>query len=160
MTYTDKYLRAPGPVEIAGRQVKRYHVATADTGIEDGVQRAAAAFLPRLLPAPDDETPPASFTVLHRGAGTAAYLCAYSWVWGNVIECRTAAAGVSFLGCPDEDPENFTGLARPWIGCVWELAPLEHERSSWIRHVLTPPRPDLAGYLADVLLAGTTAVAA
>jgi hypothetical protein len=160
MTYTDKYLRAPGPVEIAGRQVKRYHVATADTGIEEGVQRAAYAFLPRLLPAPEQDTPPASFTVLHRGAGSAAYLCGYSWVWGNVIECRTAAAGVPFLGCADEDPENFTELARPWIGCVWELAPLGHERASWIRHMLAPPRPDLAAYLADVLPSGTTAVAA
>jgi hypothetical protein len=28
MTFTDKYLRAPGPVEMAGRQVKRYHVST------------------------------------------------------------------------------------------------------------------------------------
>jgi hypothetical protein len=160
MTYTDKYLRAPGPVEIADRQVKRYHVATADTGIEEGVQRAAYAFLPRLLPAPERDTPPASFTVLHRGAGSAAYLCGYSWVWGNVIECRTAAAGVPFLGCADEDPENFTELARPWIGCVWELAPLGHERASWIRHMLAPPRPDLAAYLADVLASGTTAVAA
>jgi len=98
--------------------------------------------------------------ILHRGAGSAAYLNAYSWVWGNVNECRVAVAGVPFLDCPDEDPEHFTELTRPWIGCVWELAPLGHERAAWVTHVLSPARPDLAGYLADVLPDGTTEVAA
>ena len=28
---------------------------------------------------------------------------------------------------------------RPSIGGVWELAPFEHERSAWVRHVLQPP---------------------
>ena len=159
MTYTEKHLRAAGVVAVGGRQVKRYHISI-EPEIEENIQKAAAGFLPRLLPAPDDETPPASFAILHRGAGSAAYLNAYSWVWGNVIECRIAAAGVPFLGCQDEDPENFTELTRPWIGCVWELAPLGHERAAWIRHVLSPASPDLAGYLADVLPDGTTEVAA
>ena len=159
MTFNEKYLRAAGTVTVSGRQVKRYHISI-EPEIEVGIQKAAAEFLPRLLPSPDDETPPASFVIVHRGAGSAAYLNAYSWVWGNVIECRTAAAGVPFLGCPDEDPEHFAELARPWIGCVWELAPLGHERAAWIRHVLSPARPDLAAYLADVLPDGTTEVPA
>jgi hypothetical protein len=159
MTFTEKHLRAAGTVAVGERQVKRYHISI-EPDIEEAIQKAAADFLPRLLPAPDDETQPASFAILHRGAGSAAYLNAYSWVWGNVIECRIAAAGVPFLGCADEDPENFTELTRPWIGCVWELAPLGHERAAWIRHVLSPARPDLAGYLADVLPDGTTEVAA
>ena len=132
MPFHEKHLSAPGVIEAGGRQVKRYHVSIA-AGIEDSVQQAARDFLPRLLPAPDDETPPASFVILHRGPGGAAYLNAYSWVWGNVIECRVAVAGVPFLGCADEDPRHFTELARPWIGCVWELAPLGHERAAWIR---------------------------
>jgi hypothetical protein len=156
MPFTEKYLRAPGLIEAAGRQVKRYHISSDRSEIEPGVQKAAYEFLPRLLPAADDETPPAAFVILHRAGGPAAYLCAYSWVWGNVIECRTAAAGVPFLGCPDQDPENFTELTRPWIGCVWELAPFGHERAAWIRHVLAPDQPDLAGYLADVFPGGTT----
>ena len=159
MTFTEKYLRAPGTVAVGGRQVKRYHISIAPE-IEETVLKAAAEYLPGLLPSADDETPPASFVIVHRGAGNAAYLNAYSWVWGNVIECRTAAAGVPFLGCPDEDLGNFAELTRPWIGCVWELAPLGHERAAWIRHVLRPGRPDLAGYLADVLPDGTTEVAA
>jgi len=154
MTFVEKFLRVPGVVQIAGRQVKRYHVNSDDAEIEDGIQAAAYGFLPRLLPAPDGETPPASFAVLHRARGSAAYLVCYSWVWDNVIECASAAAGVPFLGCPDEDPRNFTKLDRRWIGCVWELPPIGHERSAWVRHVLMPDEPDLAAYLSDTLPEG------
>jgi hypothetical protein len=154
MAFTEKFLRTPGVLELAGRHVKRYHVSTADTEIEDSVQKAAYAFLPRLLREPDAETPPASFAVLHRGRGCAMYLLGYSWVWGNVIECRTASAGVPFLASEDGNPESFTELGRPWIGCVWEPPPLGHERSAWVRHMLAPQRPDLAGYLADMLPEG------
>ncbi len=119
MPFTDRYLRAVAPIEAGNRQIKRYHISTVDAEIEQEVQDAAYRMLPHLLPAPDDETPPASFVILHRGLGGAAYLMAYSWVWTNVIECRSAAAGVSFLGCPDSGPKNFIQLDRPWIGCVW-----------------------------------------
>jgi hypothetical protein len=71
-------------------------------------------------------------------------------VWDNVLECHAAVAGVPFLGCSDEDPTNFTELAKPWIGCVWELPAIEHERSAWVRHMLAPDRPDLSAYLDDV----------
>jgi hypothetical protein len=155
MPFQEKFLRALGVIEVGGRQIKRYHISTADSGIEDGIQRAAYAMLPRLLPDPDGETPPAGWVVLHRGQD-AAFLCAYSWVWGNVVEYRTAAAGIPFLGCPDEDPENFRQLDRPWVGCVWELAPFGHERSAWVRHMLEPGEPELAAYLADTLPEGKT----
>jgi hypothetical protein len=140
-------------IEIAGRQVKRYHVNTLDTEIEEAIQKAAYAYLPHLLPELD-ETPPAAFVVLHRGR-EASYLNAYTWVWDNVLECHTAAAGMPFLGCEDTDPANFKELAKPWIGCVWELPPLEHERAAWVRHMLSPDSPDLAAYLADVPPEGT-----
>ncbi|MFC4587941.1 hypothetical protein [Sphaerisporangium corydalis] len=153
MAFKEKYLRVADPIEIGGRQVKRYHITTFDTEIEEPVQKAAYAYLPEVLPA-RDETPPAAFTVLHRGAD-AAYLIAYTWMWDNVLECGSAAAGVPFLGCDDTDPTNFTKVARPWIGCVWELAPLEHERAAWVRHMLVPDKPHLSAYLADVRATGT-----
>ena len=71
------------------------------------------------------------------------------WVWDNVLEVHSAAAGEPFLGCPDRDPTHFVELVKPWVGCVWELAPFGHERSAWVRHLLAPERPDLDGYLAD-----------
>ncbi len=74
MPFTERFLRTPGVIEVSGRQVKRYHVSTVDAEIEGGVQRAAYELLPALLPEPDGETPPATFAVLHRGRGGAAYL--------------------------------------------------------------------------------------
>jgi hypothetical protein len=151
------YLRTAGVIECTGRRVKRYHVSAGGAKIADSIQDAAYDFLPRLLPKPDDETPPAGWAVLFKASGVAAYLVAYSWTWVNVVECRAAVAGVPELGCEDESPENFTLLDRRWIGCVWELAPLGHERSAWLRHVLTRETPDLAGYLSDVIPEGSAA---
>jgi hypothetical protein len=67
MTFAEKYVRSPGTVAVAGRQVKRYHVSI-EPEIEANFDKAAAEFLARLLPAPDGETPPAWLVILHRGA--------------------------------------------------------------------------------------------
>jgi hypothetical protein len=151
MAVAEMYLSTQGVIECAGRRVKRYHVSAEAGVIAGGIQDAAYQFLPRLLPEPDEVTPPAGWAVLFKGQGVPAYLVAYSWTWVNVVECRAAAAGLPELGCADENPEHFTLLDQRWIGCVWELAPLGHERSAWIRHVLARQTPDLAGYLADVM---------
>ena len=45
---------------------------------------------------------------------------------------------------------------RPWIGCVWELPPIAHERDAWVRHMLVPDQPDLSAYLADFMPDGLT----
>lgn len=155
MAFTEKHLLVPPPIEVGGRQVKRYHVTADPAGIEPEVERAAYALLPALLPEPDG-TPPASFVVLHRGADSGAYLNVYSWVWDNALRFAGAAAGQPVLGCPDTDPTRFVRLDGTLIGCVWELAPLLHERDAWVRHLLAPADPDLAGYLADSAPAGTT----
>jgi hypothetical protein len=60
---------------------------------------------------------------------------------------------------PDADgtpPAGFIVLDRPWIGCVWELPPIHHERNAWVRHILRPDLPNLAGYLADSMPPGPT----
>jgi hypothetical protein len=84
------------------------------------------------------------------------YLLVYSWIFDDVLECRPVVAGVPDLGCPDDDPTHFIPSPGRWIGCVWELAPLTHERSAWVRHVLQPPSPNLPGYVADQLPPGPT----
>lgn len=156
MTYSEKYIRIHDVIETADRWVKRYHISALGGQIPEGIQDAAYAFLPQLLPKPDDETPPASWVILHKGAAIPAYLVAYSWTWGNVVECRAAVAGIPELGCVDENPESFKILDRPWMGCVWELAPFGHERSAWVRHVLQPETPKLRDYLADTFPEGST----
>jgi len=155
MAFNEKLLTTALPIEVAGRSIKRYYVTTETAGIDAAIQRAAVGVLPSLLPAPD-ATPPATFIVLHRGGDGAAYLNAYSWVWDNVLHMRGAAAAQPELGCPDHDPTNFVVLDRPWIGCVWELPPIQHERDAWVRHMLAPSEPDLDAYLADSMTAGTT----
>jgi hypothetical protein len=156
MPYSPRHVTWRGTAQLNGRQLKHYDVTACDAEIEPGVRKAAHDILPRLLPAPDATTPPASFVILHRGAATGAYLVAYSWFWDNVIGVQKAVAGVGELGCPDDNPENFIELTDPGIGCVWELGPLAHERAAWIRHVLAPDEPDLAAYLTDVYPARMT----
>ncbi len=156
MTFTEKLLRVPPPLDIDGRRIKRYHVTADPAGIDPEVEKAAYAILPSLLPEPDG-TPPATFVVLHRGGDSGAYLNAYSWVWDNVLHFGGAAAGQPALGCPDLDPTHFIKTTSPWIGCVWELPPILHERNAWVRHMLADPAaPDLDAYIADSLPEGTT----
>jgi hypothetical protein len=149
MPFAERHLSRRATIEAAGRRVKMYHLTVFAEAIEESIVTAAEAFLSRLV-APLDETPPAAFAILHRGSD-GAYLNVYSWVWDNVLECHTAVAGVPFLGCPDADPTHFVSLDRPWIGCVWELGPFEHERAAWVRHMLVPDQPQLQAYLADGL---------
>lgn len=155
MAFEEKLLWSLPPVQVAGLRVKRYHVSADPAGIAPEVEKAAYAMLPELLPEPDG-TPAATFVVLHRGGDDGAYINAYSWVWDNVLHFRGAAAGQPVIGCPDRDPTRFVILDLPWIGCVWELPPVLHERDAWVRHMLAPNAPDLGGYLADSLTDGTT----
>jgi hypothetical protein len=153
VTFTPRHLLVPPPRFVDGWWVKPYHVNIDDRPIEDELVDAAYEFLPRLLPAPDDATPAVAFAVVHRGR-KAMYLNAYAWVWDNVLHCRTAAAAEAFLGCPDDDPTHFVELTRPFIGCIWELPPLEHERAAWVRHVFGTDTADLPAYLADTMAPG------
>ncbi|MGH4028964.1 hypothetical protein ACQB60_08540 [Actinomycetota bacterium Odt1-20B] len=156
MPFQEKLITVRPPVQVSGRHIKRYHVTTDPAGIAPEVEEAAYAILPRLLPEPDGTTPPATFVVLHRGGDSGAYLNAYSWVWDNVLHFKGAAAGQPALGCPDTDPTHFITPEVPWIGCVWELPPIQHERDAWIRHVLAPDVPDLDAYLTDSRPGATT----
>ncbi|TWP49523.1 hypothetical protein FKR81_23570 [Lentzea tibetensis] len=155
MGFSEKDLRVLDPVVVNGRHVKRYEVTTPGLVIDPSVRDAAFEFLPKLYPDFADPTPPVTVTVLHKGAA-GMYLNAYNWVWDNVLHCRTAASGDQpFLGSHGDDLTSFTVIAKDLIGCVWELPPLEHERSAWVRHMLAPDEPDLAGYLADTFPEGT-----
>jgi hypothetical protein len=151
--FAERFLSSHGVVEVAGRAVKVYHLNVDDRAIEPHVVAAALAVLSTLVAAPDPTTPSAAFAIVHRGRNGAAYTLAYSWVWDNVIEAHTAAAGVPFLGCPDDDPTHFVPLTKQWIGCVWELAPFEHERSAWVQHMLSG-EANLGAYLADTCAPG------
>jgi hypothetical protein len=151
MPFRNKYLHSYPAFELAGRQVKPYHLTLeAARPIPARIVDAAYAIAAELLDPPDEEMPPAGWLVLHEGP-VPMYLCVYDWVWGNALEVRSAAAAEPFFGCPDDDPAHFIVNGRILAGCVWELAMLEHERSAWVRHVLAPGEPDLKAYLADFM---------
>ena len=152
MTYRTPMAWHAGTDEIAGRAVKRYHIARDAGSMDPDHERKAAAMIPDML-APLDGTPPAAFTVLFR-SGAGLHLNVYSWYWDNVLSAKFATGGVPILGSPDEDPGNLVPLELPLLGCVYELGVLVHERSAWIRHMLMPEQADMDAYLADVLPAG------
>jgi hypothetical protein len=153
MAFDRKQVRSLATVTVGDRQMKRYHIDQASRPLEPEVTEAAYHVLPKLLPATDADIA-SGWVVVHRGSDTGAYLVAYSWVWDNVVEVHSYAAGQPAMDCPDLDPTNFVEVSRSWAGCVWELAVLEHERSAWARHILSPESPDLVGYLADTATDG------
>jgi hypothetical protein len=153
MGFNDKNLRSLAVVNLPDRQLKRYHIDQASRPLESEVIEAAYHVLPKILP-PAETDLTSGWVVLHRGSDTGAYIVAYSWVWDNVVEVHSCAAGQPALDCPDLDPTNFVEVERSWAGCVWELGVLEHERSAWVRHMLSPDKPDLGGYLYDTVANG------
>ena len=58
MPFKEKYIRTAGLIEAGGHQLKQYHLNSADSEIEDGIQKAARDFLPLVIPEPDGATPP------------------------------------------------------------------------------------------------------
>jgi hypothetical protein len=154
MSFTERFSRPSAPIELDGWTVKPYEVGVTSRPIGREIVAAAIGFLPRLLPVrlahpslahEQAESPRSAFAVLHQGAD-ALWLNLYSWVYQSILHCRAAWSPLAAV--------SFAELDEPLIGCVWELPALVHERSAWVRHVLSPARPDLPGYLADVLPEG------
>ncbi|WP_369142596.1 hypothetical protein [Streptomyces sp. R44] len=156
MTYHPKHIRSLPPLTLRGRQMKLYHVTNEPgTELPAEITDAAHAAAAEMVVAPDDGTPPVGWLVLHQGRD-AMYLCVYSWVWDNVVLTRTASAGEPHLGGTAGDLSRYVVNTEPYTGCVWELPVLGHERTSFVRHILQPPAPDIAAYLADALADGPT----
>lgn len=143
MGFSQRFLRSGGVVPVGDWRVKQYLVTVTEQPVDAAVVAAAEAFLPKLLPEATDDTPQVAFSVLHKGVD-AVWLNLYSWVYGEIVHCRAANAGIAA-------PTAFAPLTQPLIGCVWELPALVHERSAWVRHGLRPETPDVEAYLADVL---------
>lgn len=152
MTFEDRHLSVAEIADVGDRRMKWYHLSVDSAPIHPGIVERAHAYLPYLLP-PQDGTPPAGFAILHRGLD-AVYLMACTWVWDNVLHCRSASAGSAFLGSVEGNLFDFHDLKNPsWMACVWELTVVTHERDAWVRHMLAPGEPDPDGYLADSLSA-------
>ena len=155
MGFDQRTLRPLPPRQYDGWTVKPYLLSVDGAEISGEVRAGADRLSPSLLPAElahpalaaeQPGTPAVAFSVLHQGKD-AIWYNVYSWCYGAILQCRIGYATL-------DAPAEFTELTEPLIGCVWELPVLAHERSAWVRHVLTPQRPDVAAYLTDVLPAG------
>lgn len=148
MGFSERHAWHGGVVTVGSWRVKQYLVTVTASPVDPAIAAAAEAFLPRLLPTPAaaDATPRVAFSVLHQGTD-AVWLNLYAWGHGEILHCRAANAALAA-------PTELTPNAEPFIGCVWELPALAHERSAWVRHALQPPEPAIEAYLADVMPEG------
>lgn len=142
---------APGAdLTIPGAILKWYHVRPGDLVVPPGLDRAARAFLREEVAAERlDLGHGLGFVVLDYSHAQASLSVN---IWSQRHELWQAR-----YACPADGEPTFTRL-RPGIDAptasIWELAPLWHERESWVRY-LTSERDDTAkqAYLSDRLVA-------
>jgi hypothetical protein len=135
--------------EHEGWRVKVYGIAAASDHpspeLVDAIKRIAAEALP--APAVDEDRYGVAFLYAHQGRDGGGF-ASVNW-WGNENELyhhqyEAPAGAVSELRSVAE-----TGGS---MGCVWDLAVIEHERKAWVECVLANDAgPDLDAYLATVL---------
>ncbi|MGX7826495.1 hypothetical protein ACTG9Q_15515 [Actinokineospora sp. 24-640] len=142
-----RYLRPAGLNDVDGWTVKVYHLNVDDADIPVPFLEAGSAAMPSLLPR-TELLPPVGerfgFSLLHRTADTF-WNILYTWVDGTNLHLRASSVP---LDAPDQP---FAPMTDPFVGCVWELPVVTHERASWVRHVVEPDGPDHEAYLADRL---------
>ncbi|WP_440074227.1 hypothetical protein [Streptosporangium sp. OZ121] len=66
-----------------------------------------------------------------------------TWVCGSIVHGKAA------WPAPARPEAGFRILDEPFLGRVWELPLVAHERSSWVRHMMTGPGLDPRAYPAD-----------
>jgi len=129
-----------------GWRLKEYSIAYGRARARHRLVAAAESVVARVLPSPA-VTPTrygVGFLGIHDGRG-GNFVFVDWWEQENELHHHV------FFSTSDEPAE-----LRPWapddpIACVWDLSVVAHERAAWIRHVLAADRPDIDGYLADVL---------
>jgi hypothetical protein len=136
--YQPRPVTAYGIETISGWPVKIYGLAVAGRPTDELV--TAARGKADVVLAAVAEPPRAAFVIAHQ-ARPACFVLVY-W-WSTDVDLR-----LQYFRAPHDEPTDLKPLPTSSAGCVWELALANHERVSWIRHVLTD-RPDLDGYLAE-----------
>jgi hypothetical protein len=143
--YQPRRTQSLGVVERAGWAVKIIGITASGDLPGDTEVEAAARSVLELLPQParTAKRPGAAFLIVHRG--TEALWAIVGWWELDLLYQRMFRADpgtVTFRRVPPDGP----------TACVWELLAIDHERRSWVAHVLErPAAPDLAGYLAVTL---------
>jgi len=84
-----------------------------------------------------------AFLIVHEGK-EGVFSLINTWVGNNMLQTHT------FLSNYD-DPQSFKKISGDGLfACVWELEVINHERNSWIKHILKKSEnPDYQSYLND-----------
>lgn len=122
----------PGePIETSGAILKWYAVHTEALPAPDEITQLARAYLKKTTM----EAKGLGFVILHRCGDAFYFLIVSTWrgnneVWETVFY-KDGAAMSDFALWPRD------GMHKPTF-CVWELAPVWHEKESWERFLLSP----------------------
>jgi hypothetical protein len=127
---------AYGVETINGRPTKVYGLAV-EGRPSDELVTAARALARDVLPA--GQATAVAFVIAYE-ARPACFVLVYWWAT-SVDLC------LQYYRSPLNRPAELEPLPENSAGCVWELALVEHERSTWVRHLLGAESPSLEAYL-------------
>ena len=145
VVYAPRSIRSNGWSELVpGWRIKHYSVSALREVPEEGVRHFAEAAVLRSLPPAYPTALSCGYSVVHEDAD-GCYAVVGWWSPNRVIlHTRTWLAGW-------EDLSDFVEAPSSARACIWELVPMAHERTAWVRHVVQPEQPDVAAYLADTV---------
>jgi hypothetical protein len=144
VTYTPRAVSALGWEEVQGWRIKRYGVSALREVPPVRVQQVGREAVRRTLPAAYGDALSFGYSVVHEDED-GCYAVVGWWSRNRVIlHTRTWLAEWHDLAALSEAPAHATA-------CIWELVPMAHERSAWVRNVVRPAQPCLDAYLADTV---------
>ena len=124
--HTPKWITPRDPIETNGAILKWYALAPADKRVPTEIDGLAHDYLARH----ELEAKGLGFVILHRCGSDFYFLIVNTWRGNNeaweTVFYKDGAAKADFALFPRE------GMHKPTF-CVWELAPVWHEKGAWER---------------------------
>ncbi|MGV9245156.1 hypothetical protein [Streptomyces sp. NPDC003710] len=140
LVYAPRRMVAYAPDRVRGWTVKRYGISATRPAPPEEVVQAARAAVERTLPDAYGDALAYGYSVLHEDPD-GCYAVVGWWSRNRVIlHTRTWLSTW-------EDPADWQPAPNGATACIWEMVAMAHERDAWVRHVVRPEAPDLAGYL-------------
>ena len=140
--YRDRHTWLADRVRLAGWQLKIYGISASGAELAQDLVRRVVSQTEEVLPGAPNDGVACGFVQLHQGT-EAIWLLIDLWRH-DILEHRHFRAEL------DDEPVFWCHRSDSGVACVWELAVICHERSAWVRHVLSrPAAPDLEAYMAD-----------
>src|SRR3984893_7300184 len=133
--HASKHVTPGKSLETKGAVLKWDQLAPGDRHVPDEIDRLARSYLARtVLSEPDWHLKGLGFVILHRCGNDFYFLIVNTWrgnneVWETVFY-KDGEAMADFSLWPRD------GMHKPTY-CVWELAPVWHEKESWERFLMS-----------------------